>query len=189
MKRFTLKLIRILWLLIFFLEFQALHAKKHQVHFHQSGNELLITLNETEEGMVGKFYYIQSENPLPQRLLKDGQYKISVTNNLLFLKSKERTLIFCVNQDIVQAAFRQAKVIYLLVNGIVYGELKEPVSPQELMARFMFLKKADLNQVEFSSVDIQLAVCRNGFKLYCDPDKTLCKCFREEESEEDQSGE
>ncbi len=189
MKRLDFNSVKALWLLIFFLGFQSLQAKKHEVHFHQSGNELLITLNEAEDGTVGEFYYIQSENPLPSRLLVDGQYKISVTNNVLFLKGKQQTLIFCVNQDIVQAAFRQAKVFYLLVNGIVYGKLKEPLKPQELMAKFLFLKKNDLNQTEFSSVDIKLAVCRSGFKLYCDPDKTLCKCFREEENEEDQSAE
>ncbi len=167
--------------LLAFFAVQKISAKKYNVRFHQNRSELIISLDENEDGTISRFYYVQSNTPLSKRVLKDGKYSITLKGHkALILRGEGQMLIFTVSTDYIQAVFRQ-KTFNFLVNGIVYGTCKKPVSFVDLLKRFHSLQKEEMNKTAFSDIDIKLAVCTEGYRLYCDPVKELCKCFKEEE--------
>jgi hypothetical protein len=122
-----------LTVLILFASAHKVFGKSYEVNFYESGSNLVIALDQSPEGMFTEFYYIKLISPLNKSLFEDGKYKISVKKGVLVMKSKKRTLILTTDKSVIQTAFRQKGVYYILVNGISKGNAVEQVTAEDVI--------------------------------------------------------
>jgi len=147
------------------------------VRFYKSGENLLITLDENEDGTVTDFYYIVPSGDIPYDVLLEGKYRIVPKENFVVFNGKKVKLIFTTDVTIVQAAFRQ-KLYYILADGIFRGHLEEPMEVQTLLKAL----KGEMTHLKLPVTWLkEYSSCKNGLSLKCDDQTGLCKCIKEEE--------
>ncbi len=150
---------------------------KTKVRFYKAGENLLITLDEKEDGTVTDFYYIVPSGDIPTDVLVDGKYRVIPKDKFVVFHGKKVKLIFTTDVSIVQAAFRQ-RLYYILADGMFRGHLNEPLKIETLLkalqGEMSHLKLPVTWLDEYSS-------CKAGLVRKCDDNTGLCKCVREEE--------
>lgn len=154
--------------------------KKVSLRFYPMGNDLIITLNETEEKTANDFFYIQLPAPIDKHILKDGQYSLYIRKDYIVLEGESYILGFTVNPEVIQTAFRQ-KVKYVYTIGIVEGHSEVPLNVKEILDLYLTGIK-NLHSATFERKG-HLKACRSGYQLYCTEDGFWCRCIKEEEGQ------
>jgi len=177
----TKKLIRLLLIILVVGLTMPAHAgnmmlkKKVLLHFYPMGNDLIITLNETEEKTANDFFYIQLPAPIDKNILKDGQYSLYIRKDYIVLEGENYSLGFTVNPEVIQTAFRQ-KVKYVYTIGIIEGHSDKPLSVKEILNRYL-TGMENLQPATFERKG-HLKACRSGYQLYCTKDGFWCRCIK-----------
>ncbi len=127
-----LKLVKRSTLVLLLFSFGFSYAKSYEVKFYEKSNDLVISLDENPDGLFSEFYLIKLISPLNKSIFKDGKYKIKITDGVLILKSKEKTLILTTDKKVIQTGFRQRGVFYIWVNAIAKGESLEPIMADDV---------------------------------------------------------
>jgi len=123
--------IAIVAILLLFSQFGM--AKKTQVSFHEIKDNLIIALDEDENGVFNEFYVVKLLSPLNKELFKDGKYKVSLKKGVLVLVGDKHTLILTVDKSVIQVAFKQRGTYYIWVNGIAHGKAAQGTTVKEVL--------------------------------------------------------
>ncbi|NPA42796.1 MAG: hypothetical protein GXO27_02050 [Chlorobi bacterium] len=107
-------------------------AKRVQVTFHEVKDNLIIALDENQDGFK-EFYVVKLLAPINKKLFVDDKYKVDVKKGVLVLVGKKHTLVLTVDKKIIQTAFKQRGTYYILVNGIASGKAIERIRVKELL--------------------------------------------------------
>ena len=148
--------------LILFTSAHKVFAKSYEVNFYESGSHLVVALDQSPEAMFNEFYYIKLISPLNKNLFEDGKYKISVKKGVLVLKGKKRTLILTTDKSVIQTAFRQKGVYYILVNGISKGTAIGELTAEDVIYSVEMNKpfEQDLKEIDLGEFKLEV-ISRN----------------------------
>jgi hypothetical protein len=134
--------------------FSVSKAKSYQLTFHENGDNLVVALDETPEGLFKEFYLIKLISPINKSIFQDGKYKITVKEKFIMLSGKTRTIVLTTDKSIIQRAFKQ-KIYFILVNGIASGEAPDFISAEEIMDAEILNKPFEQDSKE---VDLEFSV-------------------------------
>jgi len=149
---------------IFLLSTNLSWGKKTKVTFHEVKDNLIVALDENDQGVFNEFYVVKLLAPLNKNLFKNDKYKVSVKKGVLVLVGKRHTLILTVDKAVIQTAFKQRGTYYILVNGIAHGKASGGTTVDEIIRSGLIDKVFKEKQASDGNITLTLVAKHEKFE-------------------------